>query len=149
MGSTHPPLESLLKLSHNCLEGFELSSLNRISNLRKEFREVLDEWIEAEIEARFARWALDYRRVRDFSANQTAHLAFVPPRLSFRDLTLTSEQFLLPGGDELPIEFPFASMVQFGDSVDCELRLSLRHSPVSQNAAAALRSLEHFARYAA
>ena len=55
MGSTHPPLESLLKLSQNCLEGFELSRLNRISNLRKEFHDVLVEWIEFEIEARFAR----------------------------------------------------------------------------------------------
>ena len=31
MGSTHPPLESLLRFSQNCLEGFELSRLNRIA----------------------------------------------------------------------------------------------------------------------
>lgn len=46
MGSTHPPLESLLRFSQNCLEGFELSRLNRIANLRKEFQEILAEWIE-------------------------------------------------------------------------------------------------------
>ena len=146
MRSTHPPLESLLKLSHNCLVGFELTSLNRIANLRKEFREVLDEWIEAQIEANFARWVVEYRLVRDSSADQRPQPAFVPSQLSFRTVTHAPDQLLLPSGDELPTAIPFAAIVQFGDSVDCESRSPLRHLPVSQAATAALRTLEHFAR---
>jgi hypothetical protein len=145
MGSTQPPLEFLLKLSQNCLEGFELSRLNRISNLRKEFREVLEEWIELEIEARFARWILEYRHVGDSFPDRTVLPAFPPPELGAGSVTHVSEQFLLPGGDELPAEFPFASVIELGDGVELQLRLPLRHLPVSQDAAAALRSLEHFA----
>jgi hypothetical protein len=147
MGSTHPPLESLLKLSQNCLEGFELSRLNRISNLRKEFHEVLDEWIELEIEARFARWALEFRRPRDFGPlpDQTAAPAFAPPELVLRSVAYVSDEFLLPSGNELPPEFPFASVVELGDSVALELRWRFRDVPVSQDASAALRSLEDFA----
>jgi hypothetical protein len=148
MGSTHPPLESLRKLSQNCLEGFELSRLNRISNLRKEFREVLDEWTEFEIEARFARWLLEYRRLRDFGSPpiQTVVPAFAPPEIALRGVAQVSDQFLLPSGNELPPEFPFASMVELGASVALELRLPFRHLPVSLDASAALRSLEHSAR---
>jgi hypothetical protein len=145
MGSTQPPLEFLLKLSQNCLEGFELSRLNRISNLRKEFREVLDEWIGFEIEARFARWILEYRHVGDSLPDRTVLPGFPPPELAARSVTHVSEQFLLPGGDELPAEFPFASVIELGDGVELRLRLPLRHLPVSRDAAAALRSLEHFA----
>jgi hypothetical protein len=147
MGSTHPPLESLLKLSQNCLEGFELSRLNRISNLRKEFHEVLDEWIEFEIEARFARWILEYRHLHNFGSlpNQIAVPAFAAPELSLSGVTHVSEQFLLPSGNELPLEFPFASVLQLGESEAFELRMTVRHLPVSQDASAALRSLEHFA----
>jgi hypothetical protein len=149
MGSTHPPLESLLKLSQNCLVGFELTSLNRIANLRKEFREVLDEWIEAQIEASFARWVVEYRLVRDSSEDQRALPPFEPPQLSFRTVAHAPDQLLLPSGDDLPPAIPFAAIVQFGDSVNCELRSPLRHLPVSQAATAALRTLEHFARCAA
>jgi hypothetical protein len=145
MGSTHPPLESLLKLSQNCLEGFELSRLNRISNLRKEFEQILAEWIDFEIEARFARWVLEYRRVFDSFANQAALPAFVPPPHLLRSVTHSDEEPLLRSGDDLPIEFPFVSMVELRDSAAFELRLPLPHLPVSQNASAALHSLEHFA----
>jgi hypothetical protein len=146
MCSTHPPLESLLKLSHTCLESFELTSLNRIANLRKEFRQVLGEWIELEIGARFAHWALECRNLGDSFPNTTALPAFVPSQLALRSVVHVSEQLLLPSGDELPIEFPFASMVEIGDSVAFELGMPHRCLPVSQDAAAALRSLEHLAR---
>ncbi len=144
MGSTHPPLESLLNLSQNCLEGFELSRLNRISNLRKEFRQILAEWIEFEIEARFARWVLQYRHMCDPVADQADLPAFGPPQIPLRGVTHSSEQLLLPSGDEIPLEFPFVSLVEPRVSVAFELRLPLRHFPVSQNASAALRSLELF-----
>jgi hypothetical protein len=148
VGGTHSPLESLLKLSQNCLEGFELSRLNRISNLRKEFHEVLDKWIEFEIEARFARWVLEYHHLLDFGSlpSETAVPAFDPSELALRGVTHVSDQLLLPSGNDLPPEFPFASIVELGDSMTVELRLRFRYVTVSQDASAALRLLEHFAR---
>lgn len=129
-----------MELSHNCLEGFELSRLNRISNLRKEFHQLLAEWIEFEIEARFARWVLDYRRLADFGALATQNVApaFGAPHVS--------DQLILPSGNELPEQFPFASMRELRESVAVELRLPFRSFSVSQDASAALHSLEHFAR---
>lgn len=62
MSSTQLPLEYLVTSSENCLEAFELVRLNQISNLRKEFSQVFDEWVEAEIAARMARWVLDGRK---------------------------------------------------------------------------------------
>lgn len=72
MSSTQLPLEYLVTSSTNCLEGFELARLNQISNLRKEFSQVYDELIEAEIAARIARWILNGRRAQDdgFSVDQ-------------------------------------------------------------------------------
>jgi hypothetical protein len=72
MGSPHPPLDSLLTFSQTCLEGFEQSCLNRISNLRKEFREIFEERVQYEVGARVARWILDGR--------QTSDAALVPDR---------------------------------------------------------------------
>jgi hypothetical protein len=62
MGSAHPPLEYLVTSSNTSLESFELSRLNAVANLRKEIRQVVDDWVEAEIEARIARWVLERRR---------------------------------------------------------------------------------------
>jgi len=58
------PLEYLVTSSQSAVESFELSRLNRVSNLRKEIREVVDEWIAAEAEAQIARWILDCRRAQ-------------------------------------------------------------------------------------
>lgn len=63
MGSAHPPLDYLVSSSQSALESFELARLNAVSNLRKELRQLVDEWVEAEIEARMARWVLERRRV--------------------------------------------------------------------------------------
>ena len=145
MGSTHPPLESLLQFSQSCLEGFELSCLNRIATLRKEFREVLQESIELEIEARFARWVSEHRHLGTSFPNPTALPACVPVQLALRSVAYSSERLLLASGDELPVEFPFASLVELVDSAAFELRPPIRHSPVSHDASASLRSLEHCA----
>src|SRR6202050_1585373 len=58
------PLEYLLTSSEAALETFELARLNKSANLRKELRDVVEEWIEAEIQSRLARWILDSRRTR-------------------------------------------------------------------------------------
>jgi hypothetical protein len=62
MIQTQPPVEYLLRCSNPSLEGFELSRLNRIANLRKELADLYEEWIQAEVEARLARWILNTRR---------------------------------------------------------------------------------------
>jgi hypothetical protein len=51
-------VEYLLRCSKPSLESFELSRLNRVANLRKELRMLVEDWIEAEVEARLAHWVL-------------------------------------------------------------------------------------------
>jgi hypothetical protein len=63
MGAAQPPFEFFITSSQTSLESFELSRLNAVANLRKELRQVVDEWIEAEIQARMARWILERRRL--------------------------------------------------------------------------------------
>ena len=64
MDTAKLPLEYLLTSSQSGLEGFELGRLNQIANLRKELRDLVDEWVQAEIEAELARWLLESRRAR-------------------------------------------------------------------------------------
>ena len=148
MGCTHPPLESLLTFSQNRLEGFEHSRLNRISNLRKEFREIVEEWIEFEIEARLARWILEGRQAPEAEPvpNQAAAGELVSPEFALRRLADDSGDILPPIDDVLAPECSYGSMLELHDGVALELELPFRRVPVSHDAAAALRSLEHFAR---
>jgi hypothetical protein len=67
-----PPLEFLVTSSQAGLENFELGKLNKIANLRKELREVVEEWIEADIQSRLARWILECRRAQDAAADPRA-----------------------------------------------------------------------------
>ena len=78
------PLEYLVTSSQSSVESFELSRLNRVSNLRKEIRQIVDEWIAAEAEARIARWILDCRRAQTddaapLHAPATGALPSTPP----------------------------------------------------------------------
>ena len=66
-----PPLEYLVTSSQVALESFELARLNRTANLRKEMREILEEWVQMEVDARLARWILECRR----SQTGTSHLS--------------------------------------------------------------------------
>ncbi len=59
---TRPPLEYLATCSKVSLEAFELSRLNETANLRKEVRQILNGWIESEVDARIARWILDSKQ---------------------------------------------------------------------------------------
>jgi hypothetical protein len=65
MGATRPPLDYLATCSQMSLESVELSRLNLASNLRKEFQEILNEWIDSEVDARLARSILEWRRAQD------------------------------------------------------------------------------------
>ena len=68
MSKLRPPVNYLLTCSEPSLESFELARLNHIANFRKQIREIVDEWIAAEVEARLARWVLDQRRGQDQGA---------------------------------------------------------------------------------
>jgi hypothetical protein len=62
MSDVKPPFHYLATCSKVSLESFEMSELNKSSMRRKEAIEVLDAWVEAEVNARLARWVLEHRR---------------------------------------------------------------------------------------
>lgn len=63
MSDTQPPLEYLVECSKASLESFQLSRLNRASNLQKEFSQVAEEWVQAEVSLRVAGWILERRSI--------------------------------------------------------------------------------------
>lgn len=65
MSESKPVFDYLQSCSQPSLESFELSRLSQVAKLRKELREVVEEWIEAEVQARLARWLLERQRARD------------------------------------------------------------------------------------
>ena len=62
MRRSQPPLEYLMTCSQSSLEGFELARLDQVAHLRVEIRNLHEQWIEAEVAARLARFLLDGRR---------------------------------------------------------------------------------------
>jgi len=88
------PLEYLVTSSEAALETFELARLNKTANLRKELRDVVEEWIEAEIQSRLARWILDCRRTQ--AARSDADLAGASANLSAKTV---AANLLLPFDD--------------------------------------------------
>jgi hypothetical protein len=56
------PFQYLLECSHMSLEDFELARLDRAANLRKQLRDIAEEWVEAEVEAQLAHWVRGNRR---------------------------------------------------------------------------------------
>src|SRR5579859_5411523 len=55
-------LDYLATCSKTSLESFELARLNDLANLRKHMIEIVNEWVEADIQARIAEWVLLHRR---------------------------------------------------------------------------------------
>ncbi len=62
MSDIRPALEYLLACSDVSLESFRISRMNQAANLRKQVRALVDEWVEAEIDAGVSRWMLERRR---------------------------------------------------------------------------------------
>lgn len=62
MKTTKSMLDYLARCSQTSLESFELARLNDLANLRKQMIDVIDEWVEADIQARIAEWILLRRR---------------------------------------------------------------------------------------
>lgn len=88
MKTSHPLLDYLSTCSQTSLESFELARLNDVSNLRQQLTQqitaALDEIVEAEIQARLARWASDRRQ----ASSRSRHLL----RRSQLESHLQSEQ---------------------------------------------------------
>ena len=78
MGVTRPPLEYLATCSKVALESFELSRLNEASNFRKEVQQILQGWIDTEVDARLARWILESKQAQARDGLQAAMAQPVP-----------------------------------------------------------------------
>ncbi len=101
MSATRPPLDYLVNCSQMSLESVELSRLNLASNLRKEFQQILEEWIDSEVDARLARSVLEWRRAQSSAATTRKH---EPPKsLQFQQLAIAflPEPAESPEGDSL------------------------------------------------
>jgi len=81
MRDNQPPLEYLVTSSQTSLEAFELTRLNCSANLRKELREILDEWLQSEVDARLARWILECRRAQSDGPTSLAAPPHEPARV--------------------------------------------------------------------
>lgn len=90
---TRPPLEYLATCSKVSLEAFELSRLNETANLRKEVRQILNGWIESEVDARIARWILDSKQSQ--AEHRDRPLAAMKEPVPLKQLDLS---FLPQGG---------------------------------------------------
>jgi hypothetical protein len=62
MSDSKPPFQFLATSSKISLESYELARMNAAANLRRQLLDVADQWIEAEVESRLARWVLEHRR---------------------------------------------------------------------------------------
>jgi hypothetical protein len=67
-GAIDRALEYLFTSSGASLESFHLSRLNAVANLRKELHEILDEWVEAEVQARLAQGLLARKNSENLAA---------------------------------------------------------------------------------
>ena len=88
MPECQSPLEYLITSSRSSLEGFELARLNRAANLKKELRQILEEWVQTEADARLARWVLECRRNGDRSDAPTADIQTIQD-LPLRELEVS------------------------------------------------------------
>jgi hypothetical protein len=83
-------LQYLSACSEESLEAFELSRLNRASNLRKELSQVAEEWVDAEVSFRLARVLVDRRRADPRVAKPQSRRALGPASRSQLTLQLPS-----------------------------------------------------------
>ncbi|HEX4075573.1 MAG TPA: hypothetical protein VHX49_09260 [Candidatus Acidoferrales bacterium] len=74
MGDTRSALEYLVACSEMSIESFQISRMNQAANLRGQVRVLVDQWIEAEVDAGISRWMLVCRRGRKASALRMDHL---------------------------------------------------------------------------
>lgn len=135
MSDTHPPLEYLVTCSEAGLESFELSRMNQAANLRKQFRQVVEQWIESEVNARVARCMLECRRGQP--ADRRELMAEVPSPTLFEQLTIP---FLPPPGDSACA----TEQQECATAPDVE-EVAARPAPTVESGTQALRALESLA----
>jgi hypothetical protein len=135
MSDTRPPLEYLITCSEPGLESFELSRMNHAANFRKQLRQIVEQWIESEVDARVARCMLECRR-GPFT-DRREPMAEVPSPLVFEQLTIP---FLPPGPDPAR-----AVCHQECATVPDVEEVSARRAPVIERGTWALRELEGLA----
>jgi hypothetical protein len=82
MRTTRPPVDYLVTTSKTSLESFQCARLNLAASLRKEMRQILDEWISVEVDARLAAWVLDRRRAKEEGQDRSESLPAAPVHLS-------------------------------------------------------------------
>ena len=101
MSATRPSLDYLASCSEMSLESVELSRLNVAANLRKEFHDILEEWIDSEVDAQLARTLLEWRRAHDAGANLPCRSADKPAQfeqlaIAFLPETVAAAAHTLP-----------------------------------------------------
>src|ERR1700679_165974 len=84
MRDTQPPLDFFLTSSATGLQSYELSRMNHAANLRKELRQIMEEWIQAEVNSRFARLVMESRTLLPCPASATTD-----PACSFEQLAIS------------------------------------------------------------
>ncbi|MHB8413118.1 MAG: hypothetical protein ACYDDI_14390 [Candidatus Acidiferrales bacterium] len=97
MKTTKPMLDYLATCSKISLESFELARLNDLANLRQQMTEIVNEWVETDIQARIAEWILVRRR------QQAARRA---PQGSRRVRSKNAPLPLFPATGDSQTEFP-------------------------------------------
>ncbi|MGH9715299.1 MAG: hypothetical protein ACRD4R_01000 [Candidatus Acidiferrales bacterium] len=102
MDSKTLPGEYLELCSLDALESLELARLNNAANLRGELKEVLQRWIEAEVDAKLARWMLEKRRSQAFRAG-AAKLAPAKVSLGNASRALLAPAAAMAGEHHSPI----------------------------------------------
>ena len=101
MSATRPPLDYLVTCSQMSLESVELSRLNLASNLRKEFQQILEEWIDSEVDARLARSVLEWRRAQSSAASVRKHEPPKPSQFQQLAIAFLPEPAESPAGNSL------------------------------------------------
>jgi hypothetical protein len=114
MSATRPPLEYLGTCSVAGLESFELARMNRAANLRKELLGIVEEWIEAEVDARVARLLLESQRLPPLQENP---LAMVFARTAaFQQMTLSLPRLASDPTSAVPLDVARAHPADPNDS---------------------------------
>ena len=133
MRTSHLPVEYLARASKETLESFELARLNRAANFRKEAREVLNDWVQAEVESRLARFVLERRRAQ--SGDARSPITEIVPLLE-PDVLSSTAQFTQPLAEAyLNWETSPAEILAAGESATCfakALTAELPESPTSE-----------------
>jgi hypothetical protein len=87
MSDTRPALEYLVASSDMSLESFRISRMNQAANLRRQIQALVDQWIEAEVDAGLSRWMLECRHTD--AAPPTLRLDYAPQSKSLERVAIS------------------------------------------------------------